>query len=402
MSVQVRRRREAASFLSTYVGAQGELLVDTTNNRVQVHDGATPGGWPAAKLSEVPSSARTEVANANYTAQPGDRTIAYTALGAARKVTLPAASAFPTGTALRVFDETGNCSSTTTITLARAGTDTINGATSAIIAAPFGLLEVQGNGVGKWTITDQGGGAGTLNANTATGYPTSSSDLTQGYAIGSRWLVNATGEMFFCRDATAGAAVWNRADSADFFGYVAGRWYIPYGVSSAASGTPPGAGTMRLFPWVNKQRATLAAIGLRVTTVSAGGNAQAALYAAAPGTKSPTGTPLVMTPSMSTATAAAVNVAVSVQIDPGLYWYATNCDNGTAAFASLSNGSLATQQILGAASEAGVVGITSGSLSFQYSQTFGIWPDMTGVTLTEMVSNAIIAPLVHFSIGSVP
>ncbi|HUB63148.1 MAG TPA: hypothetical protein VL996_01650 [Methylocella sp.] len=54
MSVQVKRRREAASFLATFTGAQGELLVDTTNNRVQVHDGATPGGFPAAKLSEVP------------------------------------------------------------------------------------------------------------------------------------------------------------------------------------------------------------------------------------------------------------------------------------------------------------------------------------------------------------
>ena len=53
MSVQVRRRREAASFLSTYVGAQGELLVDTTNNRVQVHDGVMPGGWPAAKLADL-------------------------------------------------------------------------------------------------------------------------------------------------------------------------------------------------------------------------------------------------------------------------------------------------------------------------------------------------------------
>ena len=53
MSVQVRRRREAASFLSTYVGAQGELLVDTTNNRIQVHDGATPGGWPAAGIGDM-------------------------------------------------------------------------------------------------------------------------------------------------------------------------------------------------------------------------------------------------------------------------------------------------------------------------------------------------------------
>jgi len=53
MSIQVKRRREAASFLSTYTGAAGELLVDTTNNRVQVHDGVTPGGFPAAKLNEI-------------------------------------------------------------------------------------------------------------------------------------------------------------------------------------------------------------------------------------------------------------------------------------------------------------------------------------------------------------
>jgi hypothetical protein len=53
MSIQIKRRREAASFLSNYAGAAGELLIDITNNRVQVHDGVTPGGFPAAKLSEI-------------------------------------------------------------------------------------------------------------------------------------------------------------------------------------------------------------------------------------------------------------------------------------------------------------------------------------------------------------
>ena len=64
MSVQVRRRREAASFLSSYVGAQGELLVDTTNNRVQVHDGATPGGWPAARIADL--AGRNAIINGNF------------------------------------------------------------------------------------------------------------------------------------------------------------------------------------------------------------------------------------------------------------------------------------------------------------------------------------------------
>jgi hypothetical protein len=54
MSVQVKRRRESASFLSTFTGAQGELLVDTTTWRVQVHDGATPGGWLTNGMSPAP------------------------------------------------------------------------------------------------------------------------------------------------------------------------------------------------------------------------------------------------------------------------------------------------------------------------------------------------------------
>lgn len=53
MSVQVKRRRDTAANVAAYTGAQGELIVDTTNNRVTVHDGATAGGFAAARLSEV-------------------------------------------------------------------------------------------------------------------------------------------------------------------------------------------------------------------------------------------------------------------------------------------------------------------------------------------------------------
>ena len=47
MSVQVKYRRDTALFLSTFTGADGELLVDTTSKRVQVHDAVTAGGFPA-------------------------------------------------------------------------------------------------------------------------------------------------------------------------------------------------------------------------------------------------------------------------------------------------------------------------------------------------------------------
>jgi hypothetical protein len=53
-AVQVQYRRGTATQVAGFTGAQGELVIDTTNNRVVVQDGATAGGWPVAKLSEMP------------------------------------------------------------------------------------------------------------------------------------------------------------------------------------------------------------------------------------------------------------------------------------------------------------------------------------------------------------
>jgi Major tropism determinant N-terminal domain len=162
MSVQVKRRRDTAANVSAYTGAQGELIVDTTNNRVTIHDSVTPGGWAAAKLSEVITNARTAVADAAYTALTTDRSIAYAALTAARTVTLPASADYPTGTPLTIFDESGSCSSVNILTIAGAGTDTIDGAASASIATPYGYLALASNGAGKWTIVDQSLGSNAL------------------------------------------------------------------------------------------------------------------------------------------------------------------------------------------------------------------------------------------------
>ena len=143
-----------------FIGAQGECVVDTTNNRLVVSDNATWGGWPAAKLSEVQTTLRASVPDANYplTAPPNSSTpwvtmIAYTALTAARTVNLPAASTFPTGTTLTVLDETGACSATLTITVAPHGTDLINGVNgSIVINQAFGSVVLESNGSNAWVI----------------------------------------------------------------------------------------------------------------------------------------------------------------------------------------------------------------------------------------------------------
>ncbi len=53
MSVQVQLRRDTATNVAAFTPAQGEAVVDLTNNRLVVGDGSTAGGHPVAKLSEA-------------------------------------------------------------------------------------------------------------------------------------------------------------------------------------------------------------------------------------------------------------------------------------------------------------------------------------------------------------
>src|ERR1700719_294264 len=49
---QVQLRRGTSAQVATFTGAQGEVVVDTTNNRAVVHDGATAGGFALARRAE--------------------------------------------------------------------------------------------------------------------------------------------------------------------------------------------------------------------------------------------------------------------------------------------------------------------------------------------------------------
>jgi hypothetical protein len=156
LSEQLQIRRGTSSQVAAFTGQQGEVVMDTTNNRLVINDGSTAGGWAAAKLSEAITNTRTAVSDAAYSALSTDRLIAYTALTASRVVSLPTSASFPTGTRLTVVDESGSCSATKTISLTPNGTDTIEGAnSSAVIAMAYGYIGLESNGAGGWFITDQ-------------------------------------------------------------------------------------------------------------------------------------------------------------------------------------------------------------------------------------------------------
>jgi hypothetical protein len=133
----------------------GEIWVDTTNSRVVVNDGSTPGGWSAPKLVETLTNWRVPVADADRAILATDRFVPYTSLTAARTVTLCAASAYPPGTPLVINDESGNCSAAKSLTIARAGSDTIDGATSTAITSAYGFITLESDGSSKWTIIGQ-------------------------------------------------------------------------------------------------------------------------------------------------------------------------------------------------------------------------------------------------------
>jgi hypothetical protein len=146
MSEQLQLRRGAAASLATFTPAAGEPIVDTTYNRLMIGDGLTVGGWAAGREQRV------AVSDAAYAALGTDRIVAFAALTAPRVVTLPAASAYPPGARLIVADETGLCSTALTITIARGGSDTIDGQASFAVNSAFGFVELESNGSNAWTI----------------------------------------------------------------------------------------------------------------------------------------------------------------------------------------------------------------------------------------------------------
>lgn len=95
----------------------------------------------------------TLVNDANQTVTSAMSVIAITALTADRTMTLAAASAMNPGQVQFFYDESGACSPTTRIILARAGSDTINGApTSFVIDKPYGGAVLIRGTAGKYVV----------------------------------------------------------------------------------------------------------------------------------------------------------------------------------------------------------------------------------------------------------
>lgn len=103
----------------------------------------------------------TTVGDANLSISSTTRTVATTAtLTAARTFTLPAANALNPGQRLVIIDQAGGINGSNVISVVRAGSDTINGASSVSISTQFGGIILTSDGVSKYTAISSGGGGG--------------------------------------------------------------------------------------------------------------------------------------------------------------------------------------------------------------------------------------------------
>jgi hypothetical protein len=109
-------------------------------------DGAT--GW----FTHPKANRYTALVDADATlSELSNQTVALTAaLTAPRTWTLPAANKFPGGVPLTIIDLAGGVTPTNTLTLARQGTDVINGATSFVLNATRGMVTLFSNGISSW------------------------------------------------------------------------------------------------------------------------------------------------------------------------------------------------------------------------------------------------------------
>lgn len=179
-------------------------------------------------------------------------------------------------------------------------------------------------------------------------------------------------------------------------GFVPGRWYNPLPGSVAAATSAAGANAIKLLPFYLEQPITISALAVRITTLAAAGNCQAAIYAHDPATGTPTGAALCSTGNISTAAAGAVsaNLGSNATLQPGLYWMATNQDNGTVIFQLFAASLIGLiGHFVGSTTLATLTsGAATGMIGYSIAQAFGTWPNLTGAAFAEsaVVSGAIV------------
>ena len=214
-------------------------------------------------------------------------------------------------------------------------------------------------------------GTGPLNNLSATTPPGTGNDSTQGYSIGSHWFNTTTGVMWFCRDASAGAAVW-QPDS-PHPGYIAGRPVPIFGGNTATNNIA--ADRIYMMPFVPEADITITGFGLWLVAGSGATGIKGAVYAnrySGTGKARAFGAPLVAdnTGVATTASGAEVVITLAQALKRGVtYWHALKSNSGTPTFTCSGTTSLAGGRLVGTSSVSSA-NATSVSIDQAYATAF--------------------------------
>jgi hypothetical protein len=171
--------------------------------------------------------------DSTYTILPTDRCVGTNAaFTGSRTWTLPAASKYPAGIPLVVADFQGTLTATNTLVVARAGSDTIDGATSITLDAAYGFLRLVSDGSSKWKLTGASGIA-IIESNVASG---SAVSLSSGVAANITNISLPPGDWDVWGTMGVVASVATTAITGSI------------STTSATNSTPPGSGAFTRIP----------------------------------------------------------------------------------------------------------------------------------------------------------
>jgi hypothetical protein len=205
----------------------------TGGTDLAVADGGTGASTAAAARVNLGVDKVTTFSNADATVAATDKVVAQIGtLSAARTATLPAANAVSAGYEIIVADVSGTVTATNTIIIARAGSDTINGATSETIITAYGWRRLISDGTSKWTF-DGGISRRTqaINAQTGTTYTVALTDVDKLVTLSNASAITLT----MPQDSDAAVPIGQRVDFAQIG---AGQVTVAAGSGATVNSTP--------------------------------------------------------------------------------------------------------------------------------------------------------------------
>jgi len=260
--------------------------------------------------------------------------------------------------------------------------------------------------IAQLDLTTSGGGNGTVvqRLYTGTSNPGSSNDTTQGYAAGSYGLNTGTGQGFVCRSAASGAAVWEALGVPDHPGLTNenGAWFLSVN-SGVSAGAVAANGTASFTPFMLKTRCTIKALGCCISTAGSS-NLQLAIYSSAvdsSGLQRPNAL-VASTGNISNSSTGFVSGSVtSVQLEPGLYWFAWNSNDSTCKVIGPGNAIGQYLWLVGSTSSGPMLSGGTVVNRITLALTFGTWTTpLGGSSFSEQTTVGAVGGCIQIS--SVP